>query len=100
MKDEERKKEINCEGCALLFLETILSMFSNGISFTLSGNILPSLPLCFEALYSSSIFRYTCSYTYLGVANIGLGSPYKRLLVPDFLMDMQPLVLSKDNVPI
>ena len=30
----------------------------------------------------------------------GLGSLYGRLLVPDFLVDMQPLVLSKDNVNI
>ena len=28
------------------------------------------------------------------------GSPYNRLLVPDFLVDMQPLVLSRDNVHI
>ena len=38
--------------------------------------------------------EYTRSYTYV------LGSPYGRLLVLDFLVDMQPLVLSRGNVHI
>ena len=37
---------------------------------------------------------YTHSYTYLGVTFTGCG----KLLVLDFLMDMHPLVLLKDNV--
>ena len=31
---------------------------------------------------------------------LGLGSPYGKLIVSDFLVDMQHMVLSKDNVHI
>ena len=43
---------------------------------------------------------YTRSYTYLGVTFTALGSPNGKLLVPNFLVDVQPLVLLEDNVHI
>ena len=36
-------------------------------------------------------------YTYLGVTFTGLSSPYRRLPLLDFLVDMQKLVLLKES---
>ena len=48
-----------------------------------------------EFLLAEENVTQTQSYTYLGVTFIGLSSLYKRLIVLDFLVDMQPLVLLK-----
>jgi hypothetical protein len=51
-----------------------------------------------EFIFADEKLLYTLAYTYLGVTSQGLGSPRMKLHAPDFLVYMQPLVVSKENV--